>query len=171
MTDILKLAKKAGVYSDCTEWTIKESATFVTTHKAIEKFYDLTREQHTKELIGAGVEPFGWRNDLFDFVVQQKEKPKHPAEGWEPCYTTEQFSARVAQMQAEIDRERESRKAAQIENESLKAELARRDDRKAKVAQLERELKNSIQSCRDMFMVNCVSWNLLNDKLLAQEES
>ena len=43
MRDTIDMAREAGVYTGCTEWTIEKSTTFVTRHKAIKAFEALVR--------------------------------------------------------------------------------------------------------------------------------
>lgn len=44
------LAIKAGVYSGCTMWTLKESDTFVASHANIEKFAEVMMQECIKAL-------------------------------------------------------------------------------------------------------------------------
>jgi len=121
------------------DWTAKYVDHFeLTGNESIKRFAALIREQHTKELLGARVEPVTSTVKCnVGYECDCSEDATHCCSPTVDLYTAEQFAAHVAQKDVEIERERESRKAAQIENESLKAELARRDDMKAKVAQLE----------------------------------
>ena len=43
MRDTIDMAREAGVYCGCTEWTIEKSNTFVTTHEAVKRLVALAR--------------------------------------------------------------------------------------------------------------------------------
>ena len=43
MKTAIELAREAFVYSDCTEWTIAKSKTFVATHESIRRLVELVR--------------------------------------------------------------------------------------------------------------------------------
>ena len=45
MKTTIEMAREAGVYCGCTEWTIEKSNTFVTTHEAVKRLVALVRAE------------------------------------------------------------------------------------------------------------------------------
>lgn len=119
----------------------------------LEAFRALVIEAEHKRLLGVGMKPAAWRHS-HTYSLHDLEHEVQLADAdasAEPLYTADQLAAARLQDQ-------QARQQAQIENESLKARIARADVEKARevfplkkrIAELEAQLAESGYSACDM---------------------